>query len=276
MGAGKTVREQTRWFFFGSAALAAHFAALLLLPDTAPCRETPKISAFTLFMTVAADTVQAAHDAPQPGLEARLSAPSAGPRQAQPTRTREMRGTTQRRGALVGEAGPSQNATLSERKKSALAARDGRPQGDPHEAEADAATASALADTAGVATRAEPAQGLVNAADQGSTSAGGVGRERAASAAGLLRGPGLLGASPCRGYFPAQATAARGAVQIEVRVDETGHAVLSRLLRELPQGQGFGPAAHACAAALRFVPAVNRDGAAVAGEAKLELTFSRS
>ncbi|MET0340992.1 MAG: hypothetical protein ABW252_08315 [Polyangiales bacterium] len=65
-------------------------------------------------------------------------------------------------------------------------------------------------------------------------------------------------------------------MRIDVEVDALGHARLSRLLHESPRGQGFDGAARACAAALRFAPAVDAHGVAVAGQAKLELRFDRS
>jgi len=92
-----------------------------------------------------------------------------------------------------------------------------------------------------------------------------------------MRGPGLLAtSSPCRGYFPARATADHGTVRIQVRVDASGHAQQSYLLLESPLAQGFGAAARACAAALRFSPAIDARGIAITGETKLELLFDRS
>lgn len=94
---------------------------------------------------------------------------------------------------------------------------------------------------------------------------------------GAVHGPGLLAVrAPCRGYFPASAQADHGKVRIQIHVDPSGRPRLSQLLSELPLGQGFGPAARACAATLRFAPAVDGQGIAVAGEAKLELSFDRS
>jgi hypothetical protein len=48
------------------------------------------------------------------------------------------------------------------------------------------------------------------------------------------------------------------------------------VLTELPGGQDFGSAARACAAALRFAPALDGLGIAVPGDARLELSFHRS
>jgi hypothetical protein len=94
---------------------------------------------------------------------------------------------------------------------------------------------------------------------------------------GIVRGPGLLPVpSPCRRYFPVSAKANHGEVQIDVHVDPSGRARFRRLLAETPRGQGFGSAAAACAQALRFAPARNGAGMAIAGSAKLELRFDRS
>jgi TonB family protein len=101
---------------------------------------------------------------------------------------------------------------------------------------------------------------------------------RATGSRAALRRPPLLASSaaPCRGYFPVRAAAKHGVVRIHVRVDATGRAQLSHVLIEAPSSQGFGAAAAACAARLRFSPAIDGDGAAVPSEAKLELLFERS
>jgi hypothetical protein len=119
------------------------------------------------------------------------------------------------------------------------------------------------------------------------TSAGGLGS--GAGLAGLGTGSGgtgfgvpatrpalLASRNPCIGYFPAGAQVDHGSVQIQVRVDETGHARASEIVVEAPLGQDFGRAARACASALRFAPARDALGAAIAADAKLELHFHRS
>jgi hypothetical protein len=97
-----------------------------------------------------------------------------------------------------------------------------------------------------------------------------------AAASNRTRGPALLAhGSPCAGYFPAQAQTAQGEVQIAVEVDPQGRARASAVLVEQPYGQGFGSAARACAARLKFAPAVDAAGSVVAGQAKLKLRFLR-
>ncbi|HEX6242349.1 MAG TPA: hypothetical protein VFZ61_15665, partial [Polyangiales bacterium] len=99
------------------------------------------------------------------------------------------------------------------------------------------------------------------------------GRGYAASAG---RGPALLALdNPCGTFFPAGARADLGEVQIDVEVDATGHAHASSVLLELPLGQGFANAAHACARQLHFTPALGQNGAPTAGHAKLKLRFKR-
>lgn len=245
MDASNGAQEQTRWCFFGSAALAVHCAAVLLLPDMPPHEATTKASQSTVWMTGSADTLEAAHDTPDQGPTPALSAPSQPVQAVRRTRPKAVHHQSKRPEPVVANEPPSASATT------ASASSEGR--GEPPQAESSAR------------------------GEGGSAVNPGVGRDGAARADELRHGPGLLTASsPCRGFFPAEATVRSGAVQIAVHVDATGHATLSRLLTELPLGQGFGPAARACAAALRFAPAVNHEGVAVAGEAKLELRFSRS
>ena len=145
--------------------------------------------------------------------------------------------------------------------------------------------ASELSASAG-ATSSEHEPGSQPAGAVGSAIAAGAAAPLAAADLGgghashsqtAVRRPALLTvAAPCRGYFPARAAAKQGVVRISVRVDANGHSELSRVLIESPSSQGFGTAALACAAALRFSPAVDGEGAAVPGEAKLELLFERS
>ncbi|HEY6880352.1 MAG TPA: hypothetical protein VI299_20150 [Polyangiales bacterium] len=93
----------------------------------------------------------------------------------------------------------------------------------------------------------------------------------------IVTRPALLPTrDPCSGYFPAGAQVAHGRVQIQVHVDASGRARASEVMMEAPLGQEFGRAARACAAALRFAPARDVSGVAVAAEAKLELHFHRT
>lgn len=278
MDASDGAQKQTRWWFFGSAALAAHCAAVLLLPDMAPHTATAKPSQFTVWMTGPTDRSPALHDTPDHGSASVLSTPSRPAHDGLSTRHKPVLRPRYRRESAADE--PTQNATLSQAIPS-----EHTPVPTQHDSEhrpeatgGSTAPASAAPTSASSSARGEPLE-----ADSSERGVGGAfashgdGLDGTARANGLRHGPGLLTASsPCRGFFPAQATVTSGAVQISVHVDATGHATLSRLLMELPLGQGFGPAARACAAALRFAPAVNREGIAVAGEARLELRFSRS
>ena len=102
-----------------------------------------------------------------------------------------------------------------------------------------------------------------------------------AAGGGPSRGTGtrprlVLGGDPCASYFPVSAGVDDGDVWVRIRVDAAGHADQARVLAESPRGHGFGPAARACVDRLRFRPASDPHGLAVAGEATLALHFHRS
>lgn len=122
---------------------------------------------------------------------------------------------------------------------------------------------------------AGPHDGALGGASGGRESGGGSHGALAGSVAAAGRGPGLLATrSPCAGYFPRQARAEQGEVKIEVEVDPSGRTRASTVLAEHPRDQGFASAARACAARLRFAPALSA-GAPVSGRATLRLTFRR-
>ena len=116
--------------------------------------------------------------------------------------------------------------------------------------------------------------------DHGSrASAGGKGQGATAGAGSgtLMRGPRLLATrDPCAGFFPGTADAKRGQVQLSVDVDADGRPHPTQILLELPRGQGFQSAAKACAAHLRFAPALDAQGRPVSASARIALRFERS
>ena len=65
-------------------------------------------------------------------------------------------------------------------------------------------------------------------------------------------------------------------VQVEVDVGPSGRTATTRVVAEQPRGEGFGGAARACAAQLRFSPAQTSQGTLVEGHARLLLSFDRS
>jgi protein TonB len=89
--------------------------------------------------------------------------------------------------------------------------------------------------------------------------------------------PGLMAVgNPCRGFYPAAADVDHGEVRVVVRVGRDGTTRGSDVVEEVPSRQGFGPAARACVARLRFRPARDAGGDAIPGQALLALSFDRS
>lgn len=112
----------------------------------------------------------------------------------------------------------------------------------------------------------------VGAGDDGGAASSGQGSGRAGNA----HGPGLLAyGNPCAGFFPSDARADHGEVQLSVDVDTEGHPRASTVVIERPRGEGFGSAARACAQRLHFVPAVDQAGAPMRSHTKLRLRFDR-
>lgn len=246
---------------FGIASVAVHGAVALAFPNPPVVRDTTAHAALVWMVAGGGEAsglpggaaaVSSSTDAPMP---------SAAPARA-------------KRKAVRASLPPPSEEELVHPEESAP------PMGladEPAQASNAAQEGAAL----GLAANAGAAgEGSSAAASAGSASLGhgGLGHgEPGAAGAGLMRGPGLIAyGSPCRQYFPAQARADVGEVQIEVTVDEGGHARASNVLAEMPKGHGFGRAASACADHLRFNPALNRDGARVAGRAKLLLRFRRT
>jgi hypothetical protein len=230
-----------RWLLSGVAALAAHAALLLGMPDAeAPRAEAPA----TLWMTVLASEQGSTNVEPSTGTSRAGSEPA-------PRRTTVARARTSARPHVAAMARNTAPPPLVE------------GAGELATVGSAAAHEGAGADD-GVATGlgAEQRQGRAGAAGSGG---------RAATRPALL-----TTRSPCVGYFPAAAQVDHGRVQIQVSVDEAGHAHGGEIVVEAPRGHDFGSAARACASALRFAPARDALGAAVAGHAKLELHFHRS
>lgn len=123
-----------------------------------------------------------------------------------------------------------------------------------------------------VGTNGEPAAGSSSAshASPGAPGAAATGLREGARRA-VLAGA----ADPCRGLFPYAAAANSGAVAVEVSVAPDGGVSLQRIMTESPPGQGFGAAAAACTSRLRFVPASDGAGRAVAARSIVRLRFER-
>ncbi len=111
----------------------------------------------------------------------------------------------------------------------------------------------------------------------GTHGAGGALGTEDGQGAAPAQGPRLLAAgNPCAGYFPTGAHVAHGSVQVEVEVSENGRIAATRVVAEQPTREGFGGAARACVSRLRFSPAQSSRGTAIAGRARLQLSFDRS
>jgi TonB family protein len=79
----------------------------------------------------------------------------------------------------------------------------------------------------------------------------------------------------CSGVFPAQARSERGVVTVALRVSTNGRAVATRIVDERPAREGFGGAARHCLGRVRFQPALDASGQAVASTSVLRLRFAR-
>jgi protein TonB len=249
----------SRWWLSSVAALAAHGAVLLGMPDAPAARiEQPA----PLWMSLVT------HE--QSGTTAEASG---GTAVATATSVTTARPTPTRRRAAVAHARTSVSTHVPTSEPASVAAESFEVASKLSEAET---SETALE---GGAERGEGAGGSAGSGSGAGTGAGGVGAGLGAgNAMGLpSTRPALIAShNPCLGFFPAGAHVDHGSVQIQVRVDETGHARMSEVVVEAPAGHDFGRAARACASALRFAPARNSLGMAVAGDAKLELHFHRS
>lgn len=232
--------EAKRTFLSGVAALSIHCVAVFGFADARPEATHANSDASQVWMTLASE----------------------------PARTQGA-GSLEGAAAAVVDRAPRTRRVRSKRAQTATPAVSRE-----HDATTPASQGSGAANEV-AQHEGEAAGESVGALGAGARGAGHGGA--GGSGGALLRGPALLALrNPCRGFFPASATVGHGEVRIDVEVDAQGHARLSRLLQEIPRGQGFGSAAQACAAALRFAPAIDQQGLATAGQAKLELRFDRS
>ena len=86
----------------------------------------------------------------------------------------------------------------------------------------------------------------------------------------------LLGKShPCADLFPYAARSDSGTVAVALDVATDGQPLEAHIVEELPLGQGFALAAHHCVRRLRFAPALDAEGHAVASRSVVRLRFAR-
>jgi hypothetical protein len=266
---------RTSWWLSGSATVLVHATVMFALPQPPSARPgaTPNLVWLSSISTGAATEV------PLAGGESRDLAPRGGAisqvgprRSATHTRPRRQRTVHAPEAALPAAPVAVAAEPLGERplpaSPSAANGTDGTLSALPDARSADMHVLGASSATRVGDPSARP--GALSAASSGSD---GPSRGRAVRS----RRPTLLAVrNPCSGYFPSSASADHAEVRITVSVDAAGHAHAREILVERPVGQEFGRAAAACAAALRFVPALDELGTPVDGDAKLELHFDRS
>jgi outer membrane biosynthesis protein TonB len=91
----------------------------------------------------------------------------------------------------------------------------------------------------------------------------------------LLRAPKLEEADPCRGFFPARATADVGTVTLSLVVRSSGAVSEASVIDESPRGDGFGAAGRACLRAKRFSPGLGPDGSPTTSATTVRIHFHR-
>jgi hypothetical protein len=97
------------------------------------------------------------------------------------------------------------------------------------------------------------------------------------SGAPRARGPRLVAIpDACRGLFPSRAEHNAGTVTLALRVGSSGVPVATRIVHEDPLGEGFARAAHSCVPRLRFEPAADALGRAIASASVVRLRFVRA
>jgi hypothetical protein len=253
-----------RWCLSGIATLVAHGVVMFALPDASPLHAAHQTHEESVWFALV-ETAEVGDNADERGGVAAAAKPRE--RVAKPTSART---SSQRRAAKTRLSEPDDAPLLSATAPGANALEGG--EFAAHHAAAQ-----------------EPAkeltERLASAAEGVATTGADAGNGRSAGTHGLATGGGVLGGhgpgllavpNACRGFFPAGAKVDHGEVRITVQVDAAGRPRASRLLTEMPLGQGFGRAAQACAAALRFTPAVDGQGSAIVADTKLELRFDRS
>jgi hypothetical protein len=113
-----------------------------------------------------------------------------------------------------------------------------------------------------------------NGAGAGAARAVDAGQQQASAARGSAAR--LLGAgNPCADLFPYAARSDSGSVAVALDVASSGRADESYIVEETPRGQGFAMAARHCVGRLRFSPARDATGQAVASRSVVRLRFER-
>jgi hypothetical protein len=85
----------------------------------------------------------------------------------------------------------------------------------------------------------------------------------------------LATSDPCADLFPYAARSDSGTVAVALDVATNGQPRESHIVDEAPRGEGFALAAHHCVRRLRFAPALDAEGHAVASRSVVRLRFAR-
>lgn len=251
------------WWLSGFATLVAHGAVMFALPDASPTRAPQRAHEESIWFTLLEGTPAAQSAAGE--IDAERAATPFALTQSKPAARKPRAKRSEATRAPTSSAAPS-TAPRDGGEFAAAGAPELSPAPDALERADD--VAQGVAPAGSESSASNPFAGANTGAGHGVHAGHG---QRAAHGPGLLAVP-----NACRGFFPAAAKVDHGEVRITVEVDTSGRARASRLLTEMPHGQGFGRAAQACAAALRFTPAVDMDGSAIVADTKLELRFDRS
>lgn len=94
-------------------------------------------------------------------------------------------------------------------------------------------------------------------------------------AANLSRMPKLEEANACKGFFPGGADDDAADATLVVVIKPDGGVSSASIVLESPKGQGFGSAARTCLLSKRFLPGLDKSGAAVLSSTTIRVHFSR-
>jgi hypothetical protein len=109
----------------------------------------------------------------------------------------------------------------------------------------------------------------------GDTGGGEHATGRAAVGPGAGSAARLLRNAACADLFPYAARSDRGTVEVALDVALSGQPLGAQIVDEAPRGQGFALAARHCVSRLRFAPALDAMGHAIASRSVVQLRFER-
>lgn len=289
--------EFPKWCFRVAAALAIHAAGAAVLASVTP-RAVPRLEPAARLLWLENEDPSAA--APAPLVETRVAGEGVAPPAAAPAPPSPASGSAPAR-SLAARSAPARPRPAGGVRAHAASSAPLAPE-PPSRSDEPAVPALAAAasgdDTRGGTGEgtARLAAGLGLAPAEGASVARGASGARGASegrGAGVGAGTGsggaggsashgaapahLLPASDrCADLFPYAASSDTGTVAVSLEVASSGQPASPRIVDETPRGQGFGIAASHCIRRLRFAPAVDDRGRAVASRSVVRLRFARS